>query len=111
MTNVIEIMCHSIHKVISRFTDDAWYLSKLLVALGICLNLIVLAHHFGFSGVETQEEWIRLLIFLFPVGLLYLVVSQFSDQQKLKGVTKKYNAQDYLVLAWLVSSMFLFPLL
>lgn len=55
MTNFIEVMCLSIHKVISKFTDDAWYLSKLLVALGICLNLIVLAHKLGFSGVEIPK--------------------------------------------------------
>lgn len=109
--NIIEVMCFSIHKAISRFTDDAWYLSKLLVALGVCLNLIILAHKLGFSGVEMQEQWVRLLIFLTPLVLLYLLVSKFSDQQKLKDVTKKLNSRDYLVLAWLFSSIFLFPLL
>ena len=111
MTNVIEVMCLSIHKVISKFTDDAWYLSKLLVALGICLNLIVLAHKLGFSGVEIQKQWIRLLIFVIPIGLLYLVVSKFADKDKLKGARKKYSGQDYVVLAWLISSVFIFPLL
>lgn len=111
MTNIIEIMCLSIHKVISRFTDDAWYLSKLLVALGICLNIIVLAHTLGFAGVEAQEQWLRLVIFIVPVGLLYLVISQFADQQKLKGATIRYSGRDYVVLAWLVSSIFIVPLI
>ena len=111
MTNVIELMCLSIHKVISKFTDDAWYLSKLLVALGLFLNVIILAHKLGFPGVVTQEQWIRLLIFTLPVGLLYLVVNKFTDQNKLKGTTKKFSGRDYIVLAWLTSSIFIFPLL
>ena len=89
MTNVIELMCLSIHKVISKFTDDAWYLSKLLVALGLFLNVIILAHKLGFPGVETQEQWIRLLIFTLPIGLLYLVVNKFTDQNKLNETAKE----------------------
>lgn len=111
MTNLIEVMCLSIHKTISRFTDDAWYLSKLLVALGICLNIIVVAHKIGFSGVETQEQWVRLLIFIIPIALIYLAVSKFANQESSKRTKEKYNGRDYVVLAWLVSSMFIFPLL
>lgn len=109
--NIIETMCLSIYKVISRFTDDAWYLSKLSVSLGICLNLIILVDKLGFSGVETQNQWADWAIFTIIIGLLYLVVSQFSDQKKLEEATEKYSSRDYVVVAWLISSMFLFPLL